>query len=196
MEFFLKTKKFINNNKFLLFTITLVLFHFITNRFNTSYLITIILAASLSVFFDKIGHILQYISLQKLDKNIRKMRLDLLKSEAKFRDFFNVSSVPMAIYHLENMKFVSANKKLCELLEYSEKEILSKKINELIYHKDIEDTIKVVKDRLSNKITAEDVNGYTNRYISKNGKIISIAWTSTESYDGLVYCTAIAIPTV
>lgn len=181
--------KFINKNKFLVFICVLSILHYVNSLFDYSYLLVMSLGILLSIAIDKIGHLLQYISLNKLESNLEKKSLELVKSEQKFREFFSISSVPMAIYNLKELKFVSANKKLCELLEYTEEELVSLNMEDLIHP----DDLKPTKNRVEERLKVVNKDEYLNRYITKSGKIVPIIWTSANSYDDITYC--IAVPT-
>lgn len=191
MTRFFKVKNFVIENKFLIFISLITLIHYLYSRFDYNFLIVFILSCLISIFIDKVGHILQYISVLKLDGNLQKTRLNLLISEKKFRDFFNISSVPMVIFNLETESFISTNRKFCDMLGYSEKELISSPIFKFIHIDDIEITKKVIDKKLN---IVDFSNGdFTNRYISKEGKIVEIMWAATQSYDGIIYCIAITV---
>ena len=187
MTTFLKAKKFIMDNKFLLFVSAISILHYINSRFDYNYLLLVGIALIISIGMDKIGHILQYVSVVKLDNNLKRTSLELVKSEQKFREFFSISSVPMAIYNLKELKFVSANKSLCKLLEYTEEELKALTMEDLIHPEDIGHT----KNRVEDILKVEKKDEYLNRYITKSGKVVAIIWTSTNSYGNLTYCIAI-----
>lgn len=130
---------------------------------------------------------MQYVSVLKLDANLKKTSLELVKSEQKFREFFSISTAPMAIYNLKELKFVSANKSLCKLLEYTEEELRVLTMEDLIHPEDVGPT----KNRAQDILKVEKKDEYLNRYITKSGKVVAIIWTSTTSYDYLTYCIAV-----
>jgi len=161
----------------------------LTHNINT--LVILIVSIVISIFMDKIGHILQYISItrccNKLTSQLSETNLALAKSENRFRNFFNQTSTPMCIFNLKTKKFVACNKFLCDLIGYSEEELLKIKLEDLIYKDDLKDSFEVIKMNL-NKQT---VDRHENRYLTKDGKIISIEWKFTKGdEDGLSYCVA------
>lgn len=133
---------------------------------------------------------MQYISLTKLENSLNDVNLKLKKSEKLFRDFFTQTNIPMCVFNLETLKFIKVNTFLCELLEYSEDELLEKELTDLIYPEDLEDSIKVAK--LNRKKLKQEQ--HINRYYTKSGKIIKLKWSFTESdEDGISYCVALPI---
>jgi len=180
-------KDFINDNKYLSFIIIVSLIDMMSLKHDINTLIVIIIAAIIAIFIDKIGHILQYISINKLTSQLSETNLALAKSENRFRNFFNQTSTPMCIFDLNTKKFVACNKFLCDLIGYSEETLLNMKLEDLIYKNDLKNSFEVIKMNLNN----QTVDTHENRYLTKDGKIISIVWKFTKGdEDGLSYCVA------
>ena len=76
--------------------------------------------------------------------------------------------------------FKSVNPAFCDLLGYSEKELLSKKFYEFIYPGDRKPTLNAFKSEKD----FSKVYPFENRYVTKSGEILSIAWRSTMRMDG------------
>ena len=110
-------KQFITNNKFLIFTIIMgLLFIGVDNSY---FVVIVILSCVISIWIDKVGHIMQYLSLNRLTKSLELANLKLKKSEKIFRDFFTQTNIPMCIFDMNSMKFIRVNKFLCELWHYN-----------------------------------------------------------------------------
>lgn len=92
----------------------------------------------------------------------------LVESEEKFKNAFQNSPVGMAICGLDD-KFLMVNSKLCEILGYSDKELIQFTSKDISYGDDYNlhyDKIKKVKDGILNTSIVEK------RYVNKNGNII------------------------
>lgn len=179
-----KFKIFILENRYLSFMILVSLLDLLSLTHNINTLVILIVSIVISIFMDKIGHILQYISINKLTSQLSETNLALAKSENRFRNFFNQTSTPMCIFNLKTKKFVACNKFLCDLIGYSEEELLKMKLEDLIYKDDLKDSFEVIKMNLNN----QTIDRHENRYLTKDGKIISIEWKFTKGdEDGLSY---------
>jgi len=83
--------------------------------------------------------------------------------------------------------FKKVNPAVCALLEYSEEELLSKPINDFIHKDDLEKTINS-RQKVMNGIA---LMNYENRYITKSGESIWLAWTATSLKNvNLIYAIA------
>jgi len=84
-------------------------------------------------------------------------------------------------------RFLRINKAGCELIGYSEDEILYNTFEKFVHPEDRnpsnDDLIKLHQGRKT--------YGFENRYINKNGEIIWLSWTSNSNLqEGLIYATA------
>lgn len=157
-------------------------------KHDVNTLIVIIFGVFLSLIMDKIGHIMKFISIQKLSAQISIADDKLNKSEAKFGNFFNQMNIPMCIFDLKTKRFVACNPFLCNLLEYTEEELLQMNINSLIYKDDLSQSLELIKINLNQ----QKIDSYTNRNVTKSGKIVIIKWIFTKGdEDGISYCIAI-----
>lgn len=82
--------------------------------------------------------------------------------------------------------FKHINKWFIKELGYSEEELLSKPFTELIYPDDLASTY----EKIGELSTMKPVIGFTNRYINKNGDLITLEWTSTSDGDGRIFALA------
>ena len=86
-----------------------------------------------------------------------------------------------------NGKFLKINKAGCDLIGYSEDEILNNTFEKFLHPDDrtsSNEDLSRLKDGLK-------TYGFENRYITKSGEIIWLSWTSNSSMqEGLIYATA------
>jgi len=83
--------------------------------------------------------------------------------------------------------FKKINPKMCELLGYSEEELLSHPSSYFTHPDDLKVTTKETVDLTNNK----DSQNFENRYITKDGRIIWLLWTiKLDTDSGLIYCVA------
>ncbi len=92
----------------------------------------------------------------------------LAESEDLFRTAMRYAPIGKALVSLEG-KFMLVNKKLCELLGYSEEELLRQDFQHLTHPEDLDADLDCLKRTL-----AGEINGYSmeKRYIRKDGKIV------------------------
>ena len=92
----------------------------------------------------------------------------LRKSEEKFRLLFEKSPTAMGLANLEGY-LIYVNEALCQLLGYSEEELLSKSCSDITHPEDKEKEYKLLEQLLSG-----DINNFRieKRYITKDNQII------------------------
>ncbi|MCD8518316.1 MAG: PAS domain S-box protein, partial [Flavobacterium sp.] len=84
-------------------------------------------------------------------------------------------------------RFLKINKAACNLLGYTEEEILYNTFDKFVHPDDKNRS----KGELENITNEEITIRFENRYISKTGKVIWLSWTSNaSSEEGLIYATA------
>lgn len=115
---------------------------------------------------------------------------DTLQAESQVEysltPFFELSSDFLCIAGFDGY-FKKINPALCKLLEYSEKELLSRPINSFVHPGDQELTEK----HRDNIRSGKPLLNFDNRYISKTGKVVWLSWTSIPVDDKeLVYAIA------
>lgn len=100
--------------------------------------------------------------------------------------FFDISADLFFIAGYDGY-FKKVNPAVCKLLEYSESELLAKPINSFVHPEDLERTIhsrELVKN-------GEPLLNFENRYLTKNGNVVWLCWTSMPHFEhGLVYAIA------
>lgn len=107
-------------------------------------------------------------------------------SNYSLKPFFELSSDLLCIAGFDGY-FKKVNPALCKLFGYSEKKLLSEPINSFIHPEDI-----ALTSKWRDKIRAGDpLLNFENRYITKEGKIVWLSWTSIPVDDKeLVYAIA------
>ncbi len=109
-----------------------------------------------------------YIEGLNIDITARKCaEMALRESEQKFRRTFDQAPIGAAIVNL-NFFFIRVNKVLCDITGYSEEELLSKKIIDIIHPDDIP-----IGLGYANKLLSGEIDSYENdrRFIHKNGGV-------------------------
>ncbi len=92
--------------------------------------------------------------------------------EVQLNTFFDHSPALLSI--TSGTKFVKVNRSFTELLGYSEQELLERPFHDFLHPDDILSTINAT-EFLAEK---GSVNRFKNRYLSKDGRVIWLEWTS------------------
>lgn len=118
---------------------------------------------------------------QHLSSEIKRKQLD-----QELKQIFSFAPDVISVAGTDGY-FKKINPAACEMLEYTEQELLSLPVTAFIHPDDLEVTGQVIKSLDSRA----DTFYFENRYITKTGKIIWLAWTSTPSpEEGLVLAVA------
>lgn len=107
----------------------------------------------------------------------------LENSEARFRAMFEQASVGIAIRELkEHPQFLCVNRKLCEILGYSEHELLGMTTTGLTAEPDMESTLQI-----NRKLMAGELSHYSRRkrYRRKDGRIIWVNLSVSRLDEGI-----------
>jgi len=87
---------------------------------------------------------------------------------------------------------IRINKRFAEVLEYSKEELIGTKYFNYIIDEDMANTIRVWTDLNKKSCRSTGLNGFTNRYRTKSGKIVKLEWhANTESIKGLAISFAL-----
>src|SRR5688572_2542380 len=108
------------------------------------------------------------------------------KDILNFELFFEVSTDLLCIAGFEGY-FKRINPAVSKLLGYSNEELYAKPISEFIYFKDRH----ITGEHRKNLLKDTPLTNFENRYVTKSGEIIWLAWTSIPVYkDEVVYAIA------
>ncbi|AOW09879.1 PAS domain-containing sensor histidine kinase [Flavobacterium gilvum] len=103
-----------------------------------------------------------------------------------FEHFFELSADLLCIAGFDGF-FKKINPAVSQLLGYTNEELFSRPINDFVYHEDKDITAKVRNQLHNNK----PLFHFENRYVTKNGEIVWLSWTSMPVEDEkLVYAIA------
>ncbi len=121
---------------------------------------------------------------------LKKSEIKFKKSEERFKKFFDLGLIGMAITSPEK-GWIKVNKKLCQIFGYPKKELLKKTWIEITHPDDLDKDIEQF-----NRVLKGDIDGYAieKRFIKKDGKIIhaNISVKCIRKNDGSVdYFTAL-----
>lgn len=108
-----------------------------------------------------------------------KLEEELYRSEAQFKQAFEHSLIGMALISPTG-KWKRVNKSLCQILGYTEHEMMKLSIQELTHPDDLKGSLVILENLALGKI--EEVK-YEKRYIHKNGSPIWVVIAATMLYD-------------
>ncbi len=118
--------------------------------------------------YDAAGNLLGLVG---VSRNVTERRLKddaISESEARFRGAFENAAVGASMIDLRG-RFIRVNRKLCEILGYSEAELLSKTFSDITHPEDIH----IGLDALSKQITGEaDAFSFEKRYLHRDGHVV------------------------
>ena len=103
----------------------------------------------------------------------QKSETALLESEARFRSSFEDAAIGMAIVNTEG-EYIRVNQSLCDLLGYSESELLTKTFIDITHPDDLQKCINLLQKCLTGEINQFQEE---KRYLDKQGNII---WSLTS----------------
>lgn len=115
-----------------------------------------------------------------------RIKKELLIKEEKFKSFFELAINLQVITSIDG-NIIQINNASKTILGYEENELIGISFLELVYPQDRDKTINEMK-KLSN---GENVYFFENRYIHKDGSIVTLIWSATSDSDNkLIYATA------
>ncbi|AVH68995.1 PAS domain S-box protein [Nostoc sp. 'Lobaria pulmonaria (5183) cyanobiont'] len=110
---------------------------------------------------------------QDLEVRVKQRTLDLQQSEAELRAIFNQAAVGIKLETLDG-HFLKANQKLCEILGYSQEEILKKNFRDITHPEDIEIHLNHLQKLIVGEVETFSIE---KRYLHKNADVIWINLT-------------------
>lgn len=99
----------------------------------------------------------------------------LVEREKQFHHAFEFAPIGMALVSTEG-KWLRVNKMLCNILGYSDHELLNLTFQDITYHEDLNIDLQHMYELLDNKIDAYSMD---KRYFHKNGNIIWVSLSVT-----------------
>ncbi|MHC5598635.1 MAG: PAS domain S-box protein [Nostoc sp.] len=105
---------------------------------------------------------------QDLEVRVKQRTLDLQKSEAELRAIFNQAAVGIKLETLDG-HFLKANQTLCEILGYSQEEILNKIYKFITHPEDIQVHLNKLQQLIAGEVETFSIE---KRYLHKNGSLI------------------------
>lgn len=108
----------------------------------------------------------------------------LRQSQEKFRSAFDFASIGMALVDLDG-RFVEVNKSLCEIIGYTEKEMLKKSFQEITHPDDLQADLAEAQRLKDGEIASYQME---KRYIHKEGHIVWILLS------GSIICSSNSTP--
>lgn len=134
----------------------------------------------------EINHLKKHIKLFEHLKQFIGSEINRKKLENDLDYLYNTIPDLLCVTDFEG-KFLKINKAACDLLGYTENEILHQPFNKFVHPDDKNRSI----EELENTTKGQTTLRFENRYITKTGKVIWLSWTSrTASEVGLIYATA------
>ncbi|MEH1946352.1 MAG: PAS domain S-box protein [Nostoc sp.] len=118
---------------------------------------------------------------QDLEVRVKQRTLDLQQSEAELRAIFNQAAVGIKLETLDG-HFVKANQTFCEILGYSQEEILNKNFRDITHPEDIQIHLNKLQQLVAGKIETFSIE---KRYLHKNANVIWINLTVSLIRDPL-----------
>jgi PAS domain S-box-containing protein len=93
----------------------------------------------------------------------------LRESEERFRNSFEYAPIGMALVDLENGRWQKVNRLLCDILGYTQDELLSKTFQELTHPDDVEKDLGLTRRLVAGEIPYFQVE---KRYVRKDGGVV------------------------
>ena len=87
---------------------------------------------------------------------------------------------------------VRTNNKFSEVLGYTKEELAGENYFQIIHKDDVKKTIAIWDKLLSGEVSSTGLEGFTNRYICKDGRVAILEWhANTKSIKGLAISFAV-----
>ncbi|MBN1125139.1 MAG: PAS domain S-box protein [Sedimentisphaerales bacterium] len=91
-------------------------------------------------------------------------------SERRFSDAFDTSAIGMALVGLDG-RWLKVNHNLCQMVGYSEGELISKHFQEITYPDDLDENLDLIQKTISGEISSYVTE---KRYIHKDGHVVYV----------------------
>src|SRR5215813_4150060 len=131
---------------------------------------------------DERGAVTHFVATQRDVTRRERMEEDLRRSEEEFRSLFELSAIGMARVSPEG-RYLSVNRKFCQILGYSEQELLQLTLHDVTHPDDRERSAAQLNSSFANEPEEYSIE---KRYVRKDGSIIwvLINWTVVHDDEG------------
>src|SRR5262249_222074 len=131
---------------------------------------------------DERGAVTHFVATQRDVTRRERMEEDLRRSEEEFRSLFELSAIGMGGVSTEG-RYLSVNRKFCQILGYSEQELLQLTLHDVTHPDDRERSAAQLNSSFANEPEEYSIE---KRYVRKDGSIIwvLINWTVVHDDEG------------
>lgn len=140
----------------------------------------IFLSASSSALYDADGNVTALMGIFEDITERREAEKRITESEARFRGAFENAAVGASMASLKG-RFLKVNRFLCDMLGYSEEELLSRTFSDVTHPDDVHVGLDAAKKLVSGEISH---TMFEKRYVRKDGKLINVVISPTVIRDG------------
>jgi len=117
----------------------------------------------------------------RLADQVRLRTAALAASERSFRAFFELASVGVAQIDAHSGRFCKINRKYCELVGYSEEEMLQRTARDITHPEDLELDLQQRRDLVAGRISEYT---FEKRYLRKDGGLVWVIITVSPLWTG------------
>jgi PAS domain S-box-containing protein len=126
------------------------------------------------------GTVSEWVGVDTDITQLQELQAGVQASQQEFRTFFELAAVGMAQVRLEDGRLVRVNQKLCELLGYSQEELLGRTFQELTYPPDLDTNLGLLEQMLAGEISTYTLE---KRYVRKDGSLVWVNLTASFKRD-------------
>ena len=120
------------------------------------------------IIFDEAGNFLEYQAVGRDISDLKEIELKLRESEERFRNAFENAATGEALVSLDG-KFIQVNRSLCEILGYSETELLNTAFQTITHPEDLNLDLNYVRQMLAGTLRTYQME---KRYYNKSGDTV------------------------
>jgi diguanylate cyclase (GGDEF)-like protein/PAS domain S-box-containing protein len=113
--------------------------------------------------------------LNKELKEIKKLQKSIQYNELRYRSMLKQSSEGIYAFDPKTKGIIEASQQFCEMMGYSEEEILTKTVNDIINH-----DVRSIENNIKNSISSENKLVGERKYKRKDGKLIDVEVRATN----------------
>lgn len=109
----------------------------------------------------------------------RRAQEALRQSEELFRSAFDHAAIGMALL-APTGQYLQVNRSLCEMLGFTEEELLARRFQDLTFPDDLEDSLRNLERLVTGQLSAASVE---KRYLHKNGHVVWVLLNTSTVHD-------------